>query len=171
MALRSGCEGRSIGFCRRFVNDRRGHHFSGDCPMPSANLDLVRSICEPWERGDFGSAEWVHPEIEFVAGDGLTPGRTWKGLAGLIEGFREVLSAYDDYHTVAEEYRELDDERVLKFHHYSGHGKASGLEIGQIASKGADLFQIRDGKVIRLVIYFDRAHALADLDLTPDTGA
>jgi hypothetical protein len=51
--------------------------------MPSANLDLVRSICEPWERGDFGSAEWVHPEIEFVAGDGLTPGRTWKGLAGL----------------------------------------------------------------------------------------
>jgi hypothetical protein len=137
--------------------------------MSSANLALVRSICEPWERGDFSSDEWVHPEIEFVMGDGLAPGRSWKGLAGLREGFREVLSAYDDYHTVAEEYRVLDDERVLKFHRYSGRGKTSGLEIGQIASKGADLFQIRDEKVIRLVIYFDRAHALADLGLTPDT--
>jgi ketosteroid isomerase-like protein len=131
----------------------------------SENLELVRSICEPWERGHFSSADWVHPEIEFVAGDGLEPGRTWKGLAGLVEGFHDVLAAYDDYHTVAEEYRGLDDERVLKFHHYSGRGKASGLEIGQIASKGADLFHIRDSKVIRLVIYWDRESALADLGL------
>jgi ketosteroid isomerase-like protein len=132
--------------------------------MSSANLDLVRSICAPWAWGDWSSVDWVDPEIEFVVGDGPTPGR-WTGLTGLIEGFREVLSAYDDYRTVAEEFCELQDGRVLKFHRYSGRGKTSGMEIGQMAAKGADLFEIRDGKVTRLVIYFDREHALADLGL------
>jgi hypothetical protein len=28
----------------------------------SANLDLVRSILEAWEHGNFGSVEWADPE-------------------------------------------------------------------------------------------------------------
>jgi hypothetical protein len=46
----------------------------------------------------------------------------------------------------------------------------SGLELGQIHSKGANLFDVQGGKVTRLVVYFDRARALADLGLAPDTG-
>jgi ketosteroid isomerase-like protein len=106
----------------------------------------------------------VDPGIEFVVGDGPLAAE-WTGLSGLIEGFREVLSAYDDYRTIAEEFRELDDGRILKFHRYGGRGKTSGMDIGQMAAEGADLFEIRDGKVTRLVIYFDREHALADLGL------
>jgi hypothetical protein len=34
-----------------------------------------------------------------------------------------------------------------------------------MTAKGPDLFEIHDGKVIRLVIYFDHEHALADLGL------
>jgi ketosteroid isomerase-like protein len=134
--------------------------------VPSANLDLVRSIVTAWERGDWSSAEWVHPEIEMVDADGLAPG-SWIGLAGIADGTREILSAYDDYRIIAEEYRELDDGRVLVVARRSGRGKTSGMEIEQFG-RGALLFHVRDGKVDRLVAYFDYEHAFADLGLAPE---
>ena len=124
----------------------------------------MRSICAPWERGDFNSAEWADPDIEYEHVDGPSPGR-WTGLAAMGEVFRGVLNAYADYRVVAEELRELDAERVLVLHRYSGHGKTSGLEIAQIASKGADLFHIRHGKVTKLVLYWELDRAYADLGL------
>ena len=133
----------------------------------SENLDLVRSIWADWERGDFGSADWADPEIGYVHADGPAPG-SWTGLAGLADGWRDFVSAWDEFRCQADAYREIDDERVLVLNNWSGHGKTSGLEIGQLQAKGAVLFHVRSGKVIRLVLYWDRERALADLALTPD---
>jgi ketosteroid isomerase-like protein len=131
----------------------------------SANLDLVHSIYAAWERGDFSWAEWADPEIEFgFTGEGPEPG-TRRGLAAMAKDMRYRLSALDDVRFEAEEYRELDGERVIVLSRLAGRGKTSGLDLGQ---KSVALFHLRDGKVTRLVISMDREHALADLGLAAE---
>jgi ketosteroid isomerase-like protein len=132
--------------------------------MPSANVDLVRSIYAAWEHGDFGSAEWAHPEIEYVIAEGPSPG-SWKGLAGMAEGFRRWVSVWEEYRVAVDEYRELDEERVLALVNISGRGKTSGVELGQMGSKGAHLFHIHGGRGTRFTPYLDRERAFADLGL------
>ena len=133
--------------------------------MSQENVELVRSIRAPWDRGDFRSAEWAHPEIEFVIADGPSPGR-WTGLAGMTEGTRDWLSAWEEFRHEVEELRELDGERVLVLAHFSGRGKTSGVEVGQTRGKGANLFHVRDARVTRIVYWLDRERALADLGLS-----
>jgi ketosteroid isomerase-like protein len=131
----------------------------------SENLNLVRSIYAPWERGDFTSVEWAHPEIELVGADGLAHG-SWKGPATSAEAFeRDFLSAWEDARFLVDEYRELDEERTLALAHYSGRGKTSGLELAQMRTKVAALFHVSRGKVTRLVIYWVADRALADIGL------
>jgi ketosteroid isomerase-like protein len=132
--------------------------------MVTANADLVRSIYAAWERGDYSSAEWAHPDIETVVADGPAAG-SWTGVAGAAESWRDFLNAWEGYRAEAEEYRELDDERVLVLVRRSGRGKRSGIELDQIASRGAVVYHVRGGKVRRQVVYFDRERAFADLGL------
>ena len=128
----------------------------------SENLDLVRSIFAAWSRGDFGATDWADPEIEFEFLGGPDPVRS-TGLGEMVERFREFLSAYAEYGIDAENYRELDGGRVLVMTRNSGRGKGSGMEIAGLTGDGANLFHIRDGRVQRLVLYWDRDRALADV--------
>src|ERR671936_498887 len=108
--------------------------------MASANLDLVRSIARP------GSAT-----------------RRRRG--------RDFLSAWEGFRVIVDELRELDDERVLALTHAGGRGRTSGVELANAqatAGRMAHLFHIRGEKVMKLVVYFDRARALAELGLTQE---
>ena len=133
--------------------------------VASANLDLVHSIFNAWERGDYSSAEWAHPEMEYVFVDGPSPGR-WKGQR---EGSRDFLGAWEDFRIEAEEFLELDSERVLALTRFKGRGKRSGLELEKMRAEGATVFHIRGGKVVKRVSYFNRERALADLGLSSET--
>ena len=131
----------------------------------SANLNLVRTIFAAWERGDFGSAERAHPEIEFVMDEGLDPGSSI-GLAAMAERWREGLNPWEDVRVSADEYRDLAGDRVLVLlRGSSGRGKTSRMDLGDVLTKGASLFDISSGKVTKLVLYWDRDRALADLGL------
>jgi ketosteroid isomerase-like protein len=130
--------------------------------MASANLEVVRAIYADWERGDFSSAAWADPEIEFSFAGGPDPG-SWSGLAGMARGFREWLRAWEGFRAEPEEYLVLDDERILVLVRNSGRGRTSGLELEERSV--ANLFRLRRGRVTRIVVYLDRELAFSELDL------
>jgi ketosteroid isomerase-like protein len=130
----------------------------------SENLDLVRSIYADWEHGDWSKVGWADPEMELVFGDGPTAG-SWKGLAAVRDGWREFLSSWEDWRIAVEEYRELDEQRILVLVRNSGRGKASGVDVKRIAPQTVNVFHIRDGKVTRLLAYSEVDRAFADLGL------
>jgi ketosteroid isomerase-like protein len=129
--------------------------------MSQENLDLVRSIYAAWERGDYGSPKWAHPEIEFTFADGPSPG-VWIGIADMTRAWTEFLAAWGQHRTDALDFQTLDDERVLVLVGASARGRTSGLDT---RAEGANIFHVRDGKVTKLVLYWDRERALTDLGL------
>jgi ketosteroid isomerase-like protein len=130
----------------------------------SENLDLVRSIYSAWEHGDYSRTDWAHPEIEFVLADGPDP-ESWTGIAGMANGWRAFRSTWGDFRAEPIEYRELDDESVLVLVQFVGRAKGSGMELAQVPTRQANLMQIRNGRVIRLALYWHQERALADLGL------
>ena len=132
--------------------------------MSQENVEVVQAIYAARGAGDFSSVDWAHAEIEFEFADGPTPG-AWTGRAAMAKAWSETMSAFEELHAIAEEYCGLDDERVLVLMHNSGRGKESGLDVGLIPTKAANLFHVRDGKVTRLVLYWDRAKALEAVGL------
>ena len=131
----------------------------------SANLDFVKSIFDAWQKGDFSSVDWAASDIDFAMSGGLIEGR-WKGISEMAEAWAAMLGAYEGLRAVPEQFREFDRDRVLVFMRNEGRGRESGIEIGAISTKAANLFTIGDGKVTSLTLYWERDRAMADLGLS-----
>ena len=125
----------------------------------SENVDLVRSIYTSWARGTFGATDWADTEIDFEIVGGPDPGH-WHGIPGMTEGWQGWLAAWDSYSAEADEFRELNDGRVLVLGRMSGRGKRSGIDVD---TAFANVLELRGAKVTRLSLYSSRDRAFADL--------
>jgi ketosteroid isomerase-like protein len=133
--------------------------------MSQENVEIVRAMYAEWKRGDMAAlTQWVHPDIDLAVADGPSPGH-WTGLEAFAKTWRDVVGAWDHFRADVEEYRELGDGRVLVLTVRSGRGKASDLDLERISTKGAGWCELREGKVVRGVMYWSRERALADLGL------
>jgi uncharacterized protein len=125
------------------------------------NADLIRPIYEEWGRGNWRTRfEVYHPNMEWGWSD------EFPGLGGVYEDhedpnprLRSWLSPWDHWRVQAEDYLELGNH-VVVLTTYHGRGKGSGV---QIRRHGAHVFELRDGKVVRLEIFATRERALAQV--------
>jgi uncharacterized protein len=122
------------------------------------NVDLIRPIYEDWGRGNWRPRfDVYHPNMEWGWSD------EFPGLAGVFEDHDDPnprlvawLSGWEHWRAEADEFLEFGDHIVV-LATYHGRGRGSGVEISQ---EGAHVFELRDGKVVRLEIFASRAKAL-----------
>jgi hypothetical protein len=79
----------------------------------------------------------------------------------------EMLEAFEELSVEAEQYLPLDRQRVLVLMHNKGRGKSSGVDVARIAAKSANLWEVRNGEVTKLAIYWSRERALDELGIDP----
>lgn len=125
---------------------------------------VVHAAYEKWAGGDFSSRDWAAPDFELVMADGPSPGTFPRDEAG--RAWFDMIRTWEDFRAVAEEVRDLGDGRVLVFTRNTGRSKGSGLELGDMHTRGANVIHVRDGKITKLVAYFNRDQALVDLNLS-----
>jgi ketosteroid isomerase-like protein len=125
----------------------------------SENVERTRQGFEAFNRGDMEAViEFLHPEVEVLAGENVGESGTYHGRDGFLQWNRIWMDAWEDFSVVLEEIEELDDENVLVHVTQSGRGRGSGLEVSQRVTY---LFTLRDGLAARVHLYGDRDSAVA----------
>ena len=131
-------------------------------------MEILRRVYAEWGRGN-----WT-PRFDFYAPDmewGWSP--DFPGLAGVYhdpaepnDRIRTWLNGWDDWRCEAEDYI-VHGNQVVVLTRYRGRGKGSGVPVD---TEGAHVWKLRDGKVVRLEIFSDRANALAAAGLGDSSG-
>jgi len=129
----------------------------------SENLDLVRSLYAAWNRRDVD--EWLSflaPDIVFRPVPTFTDSQERRGLDAMRRWIAEWSEVWaDDYTTHAESIREYGDA-VIALLRFTGHARASGVEIG---GGIFEVFRFRDGKIASVAHFTDRLEALEAVGL------
>ena len=127
--------------------------------MSQENLEIVRRIVEDAVQGRWEeSARQLGPDAEWHGTvGGLTEGSVWRGPEQIRELFeQEDAEAWEERRLEAEEFIDAGDCVVVLLHEFR-RGKGSGVEM---ETDTAVVYEMRDGRVVRIQGYMDRADAL-----------
>jgi dihydropteroate synthase len=126
--------------------------------MSERNVEIVRSLQAAFRRGDYEAAiAPIHEDVvyEFDLG-------TFRGHDGIRRVYASWLSAWEDSDSVTERVIGAGD-RVVAFIRNRGRSRASGVELDE---RVALVYTLRDGKVVHMKNYRDRAEALREAGMT-----
>ena len=128
--------------------------------MSTENVQTVLRVFEAFGRRDNDAVLAAYdPEIEWnMDGYQAWPGkRSYRGVEGLQEFFRDWLQDFDEYTSDALDPIDLGD-RVLVTVNDRARGKGSGVSIERYH---AQVWTLRNGLVLRIEVFDSREAALA----------
>jgi ketosteroid isomerase-like protein len=116
-----------------------------------------------WREGDLeGAFAGVAPDFEWIV-PGHPEGPVMRGPEGVIDFFRDWLEPWEDVH-VEWELHPVDAERVLAVTRQRARGRGSGVAV---ELRFAQLWTVRDGRAVRMVLYTDVEKGFAAAGLRP----
>jgi ketosteroid isomerase-like protein len=122
--------------------------------MSYENVELVRRGYEAYARGDLPAMlADLDPGITTYRED--PDGATFHGSDGLLEAIAEWVEDFEEFTLTPEEFTDADD-RVLVRVHQTAVGERSGAPI---EATFWFVHTVRDGKITRLDMFANRAHA------------
>jgi len=120
--------------------------------VQAAYVDLSGPEDPRWDR--------VHEDVEVYDHDIMDAGE-YRGHAGFVSWTEDWSSAWAEFATEPEEFLDVGDRVVMTF-----SMKATGLTSGvAIERQDAMVFEVRDGKIMRMDYYNSRAQALTSVGL------
>jgi ketosteroid isomerase-like protein len=129
------------------------------------NVEVVRGQFEALNRRDTTTLmDAVAANVVLVVDPGVVPTKegTFCGREAVVDWFADWFRSFArDYRFDIEEARPIG-ERVFVVARHHGHGRASGVEVEMSV---AYAYTVQAGKIVRVEIYANRAHALADLGM------
>jgi ketosteroid isomerase-like protein len=123
--------------------------------MSQENVEVVRRAFayEVYGRGDRAEAEAIFDP--YVVMKPTEEGPSY-GLDAVRDNFEHWREAWDELEVRVEEVIDAGDHVLLTAHH-RGRGQGSGVEVD---TRFYDVYMLRDGKVVRVDEFSERAEAL-----------
>jgi len=132
--------------------------------MSQENVELVREGFEAFNRGDFDWLSRSHdPAIEWTTTSEDPDATTHRGPEAVRRYFEEWTGSFSGLHGELEECFEVSEDRVFVTARFTGRGTTSSIDMDWRLSLA---YTLRDGRLIRVVEYFDRTEALAAVGLS-----
>jgi ketosteroid isomerase-like protein len=123
------------------------------------NEQLLREGLDAFNRGDFAALEQVFDErLESHVAPGLANAGTWHGREGFAEMVATWMEAFETQHNSVVSIQHPDDHHMIAEIRQTAVGAGSGVPVEMTLFY---LYEIRDGRAVRLHLYADRESALA----------
>ena len=126
--------------------------------MSEENVEIVRRSFQAWNSRDpVEIARFYKEDMKWQSAMADVFGETIGGH----EAIKQEMARWDKEWSATrfeiDELIDLDDTRVLSLHRVIATGRGSGVKVVRTLS---GVYELHDGKIVKMRIYLDRAEAL-----------
>jgi ketosteroid isomerase-like protein len=129
------------------------------------DLALLEALLAEWGRGEFWNLEAYADDVVFVRSG--PDGGQYHGIEGLTAAWRDFLGAWEDFRVRKERVVPGEGGVYVLLIQLQARGKGSGVMID---AEVANVVSVRDGRVARLEMFWDREAALTAAGAREDAG-
>ena len=133
--------------------------------MSQENVELARRALEAFSRAGLDALlEYVHPDAEYDVSAVIGPyAGKYYGRAAIRNLLADYFDVWEDVRLEPEDLIEVGGDRVAVLLRAHFRGKGSGAEV---AAQMTQVWTVRDGKVVQVTAYDNRAEALEAVGLS-----